>query len=121
MRFFYLTAGQSLLGFPSCRDFFGLRLFCIALCLELTTGTAFAQTNVTRVFPAHGTVLELQPTDQTIVIRHDAITGYMGAMTMPFKARNAADLSGLAAGDEITFKLEVNDTESHVENIVKTG
>ncbi len=45
----------------------------------------------------------------------------MDAMTMPFKARNPADLAGLSAGDKITFRLQVNDTESRVDEIVKTG
>ncbi len=78
-------------------------------------------TNSVRSFMGQGVVMDLKPAEDTIVIRHEAIGDYMGAMTMPFKVRNPAELAGLSAGDKITFRLQVNDTESRVDEIVKTG
>lgn len=78
-------------------------------------------TNALRTFMGQGVVMDVKPAEAIIVIRHEAIGDYMGAMTMPFKVQNPADLAGLSAGDKITFRLQVSDTESRVDEIVKTG
>lgn len=77
-------------------------------------------TNV-RMFVAKGTVTELKPDGRTVVIRHEAISNYMGAMTMPFKARTPEELAGLRRGDAISFQLHVTESESWVEHIAKIG
>lgn len=76
---------------------------------------------MTQTFPASGVVLAVQPVERTIVIRHEAISNYMGAMTMPFKVKNAATLAGWQRGDKITFQLHVTDTESWVDHFIKIG
>ena len=75
----------------------------------------------TRIFPAQGVVLSINREQRQIVIRHGAISNYMDAMTMPFKVKTAGDLAALQAGDEISFRLHVTETESWVDQIVKTG
>ena len=77
-------------------------------------------TNV-RMFVAKGTVTELKPDGRTVVIRHEAITNYMGAMTMPFPVKDPKALAGLHRGDEITFRLQVTESESWVDGITKIG
>ena len=77
-------------------------------------------TNV-RMFVAKGTVTELKPDGRTVVIRHEAISNYMGAMTMPFKVKEPEELAGFHRGDEITFQLHVTETESWVDGITKIG
>jgi protein SCO1/2 len=74
-----------------------------------------------RAFAAKGVVEELPPGAKTIVIRHEAIAGYMDAMTMSFTAQNPAELATLQRGDEITFQLHVSATESWVDHLIKTG
>ncbi len=74
-----------------------------------------------RVFPARGVVEELQPDRQIIVIRHQAITNYMAAMTMPFKVKDTNELAGLQRGSEVDFELHVGADESWVAYLVKTG
>jgi len=74
-----------------------------------------------RAFTAKGVVEELKPGDRTVVLRHEAISNYMGAMTMPFKAKGAMELAGLQTGDEVSFRLHVTETESWVDQITKTG
>lgn len=73
-----------------------------------------------REFVANGTVEGIQPEAGIIVIRHGAISNYMAAMTMPFRVRRQTDLAGLNTGDEIRFKLHVTDSESWVDQFVKT-
>ena len=70
---------------------------------------------------AKGTVMELKPDGRTVVIRHEAISNYMAAMTMPFHVKDPRELAGVRRGDEISFQLHVTDTESWVDGIVKIG
>jgi len=74
-----------------------------------------------RAFAAQGVVEEIQSTAGTIVIRHEAISNYMRAMTMPFKVKEAKDLAGFPRGDVVTFQLHVTGTGSWVDQFVKTG
>jgi protein SCO1 len=75
----------------------------------------------TRIFPAKGVVLSVNREERQVVIRHGAISNYMAAMTMPFKVKTAGDLAALHDGDEISFQLHVTETESWVDQFVKTG
>jgi protein SCO1/2 len=68
-----------------------------------------------------GVVEQIKADDKTIVVRHEAITNYMDAMTMPFKVKETKELAGMQAGDEISFRLQVTSTESWIDGIVKTG
>jgi protein SCO1 len=74
-----------------------------------------------RMFIVRGVVQELKPDVRTVVIRHKAISNYMAAMTMPFKVKDPKELAGLQRGDEISFQLQVAETESWVEHIAKIG
>lgn len=77
-------------------------------------------TNAT-TFPVQGVIQELKPDGRTIVVRHEAVTNYMDAMTMPFRVKEAGALAGLLPGDEISFRLFVTEDESWIDQIVKTG
>lgn len=70
---------------------------------------------------ASGTVLEVNSDGRTIVIRHEAISNYMAAMSMPFKVKTPAELAGLHGGDIISFRLHVTESESWLDQIHKTG
>jgi protein SCO1 len=74
-----------------------------------------------RTFAAKGVVEKLEPESQTVVIRHEAISNYMAAMTMPFRVKEQKQLAGVQAGDEISFQLHVTETESWVDQITKIG
>jgi protein SCO1/2 len=85
-------------------------------------GDLSAQTAVgIRTFEAHGVVLAVKPESRQVVIRHEAISNYMAAMTMPFRAGNPEELPGLTRGDEVTFELHVTATQSWVDHLMKTG
>ena len=74
-----------------------------------------------RTFAASGVVLSVARDERQLVIRHGAISNYMAAMTMPFQVKNAAALDGLKSGDEISFRLQVTQTDSWIDRIVKLG
>jgi protein SCO1/2 len=74
-----------------------------------------------RMFVARGVVRGIDSVERTITISHEAVSNYMGAMTMPFKVRDAGELAGIYPGDEVSFRLHVTQTESWVEQIKKIG
>ena len=70
-----------------------------------------------RAFAGCGVVEDVQTNQNAIVIRHEAITNYMSAMTMPFKVREPALLSAVHRGDQVSFQLHVTDTQSWIDQI----
>lgn len=72
-------------------------------------------------FSVSGVIQDLKADGQTVVITHEAIPGYMTAMTMPFKAREPAQLAGRRIGDQISFLFHVTETESWIDQIAKIG
>jgi protein SCO1/2 len=97
--------------------FFGL--LCLAAlmtaCNQKTSQPALSM----QVFDAKGIIKELEPDGKTVVIRHEAIPGYMQAMTMPFEVRDTNLLHGLKPGDAISFKLAVTPTEGWISALTK--
>lgn len=72
-------------------------------------------------FAVKGVLREIKADGRTAVIRHEEITNYMAAMTMPFHVLDTNELTGLKAGDEIAFRLLVTEEESWIDHITPTG
>ena len=68
---------------------------------------AAASSTNQQVFEARGVIQELKPDGKTVRIKHEDIPGYMPAMTMDFEAKDTNNLTGLRAGDAVTFQLVV--------------
>ena len=82
--------------------------------------SAIAATQPTQhVFQVKGAVIELHPEEKTVRIKHEEIPGYMAAMTMPFDVRDTNELAGLEAGDTVTFRMTVTDTDGWIDQIKK--
>lgn len=105
-----LVAAGALLLIVSCRE----------RSAEHRLASAPVATN-RQSFPVKGVVQELKLDGRTVVIKHEAITNYMEAMTMPFRVAETNLLAGLKPGDEITFRLLVTENESWIDRIVRTG
>jgi len=73
------------------------------------------------VFQGKGVVEAVKPEDGVIAIRHEAISNFMDAMTMPFKVKDTKEISGVQPGEQIIFQLHVTKTESWVDQIIKVG
>src|SRR5690348_2511153 len=85
-----------------------------------TTHTNNAVAPKKEVYHARGVVKELiSPTRARI--EHEAIAGYMPAMTMPLDAKNTNELANVKAGDRITFDLVVTDTDGWIEHVARVG
>jgi protein SCO1/2 len=74
-----------------------------------------------RSFAVSGVIKEIRTDSRTVSVQHEAVAGYMPAMTMPFKVRESNELAELHAGDRISFRLRLRDTESWIEDIIRMG
>jgi protein SCO1/2 len=75
----------------------------------------------TRHYEMKGQVLSVNRDKQEVLVKHEEITGFMMAMTMPYKVQSAGMLENLGAGDLITAQLEVKGDTGVITSIVKTG
>jgi len=67
-----------------------------------------------------GKVVSVEKDKQEVTISHDEVKGYMPAMVMPFKLKDAWPFDVLAAGDQITATLVVDRGHSWLEDVVIT-
>jgi protein SCO1/2 len=74
-----------------------------------------------QVHAARGVVQEINLDSRQVVLKHEAISNYMAAMTMPFRVKDTNALGGLRPGEQITFSLHVTETESWVDGFHDEG
>src|SRR5580658_3494742 len=96
-----------------------LGLICFAAALTACNKQSSPPAPIPQIYTVKGVINELEPDGKTAVIRHEAIPGYMQAMTMPFEVRDTNLLLGLKAGDTVTFKLAVTATEGWIADLTK--
>jgi protein SCO1/2 len=103
-------------------SFFIFPLFLLSACSDKPSPTpASANPSATNVqtFQVKGVIKGLHTDNKTVDIRHEAITNFMPAMTMPFDVKDPKELTGLKTNDPVTFRLSVTDTESWIDQIRK--
>jgi len=61
-----------------------------------------------KVYHLRGRVVSTDPADGIVVVDHEAIPGFMDAMTMPYQLKNPAIISELHPGDTITAEVLVS-------------
>jgi protein SCO1 len=88
---------------------------------EKTSGDSISLNTNQQVYQVTGLVLEVKPEEKSVRIKHDAIPGYMDAMTMTFDVKNTNELSGVEAGDPVSFRMIVDENYGWIEQIKKTG
>lgn len=71
-------------------------------------------------YELNGTVVSVDKRAATVTIAHEAIPGYMEAMSMPFKLRDERLLSELAEGDRVHATLVVAGLRSWLDDVVRT-
>lgn len=77
-------------------------------------------TNSQRSFQTRGVIVSIPAGASTVVIRHEAIAGFMPSMTMEFNVRKTNELHRLRPGDLVVFQITSTDDESWVESIRRT-
>ncbi len=71
-----------------------------------------------RRYRLKGTVVQVDKSQQHLVVNHEEIPGFMAAMTMPYPVVDAQALELLSPGDQITADVVVGPSGTHLENIV---
>ncbi|HVP00755.1 MAG TPA: SCO family protein [Bryobacteraceae bacterium] len=64
-----------------------------------------------------GLVLTVDAPNRVVTVSHDAIPGYMDAMTMSYRVRDQSLLHGLKPGDKIEFTLVINKASSYISRV----
>ncbi len=73
-------------------------------------------------YQLQGQILSVAPERKETVVKHEEITGFMEAMTMPYYVRDSRDIDGLRPGDLITSTLVVeNSGRAYLKDIKKVG
>jgi Cu/Ag efflux protein CusF len=92
---------------------------CAPFALAVLLAGCGATTPVAPVkqYPIHAFVVSVDPADHTAKLRHDAIKGFMDAMTMDYAVRDSKELKSLRPGETINGTLFVQDTEFWVGSI----
>lgn len=72
-------------------------------------------------YPIRGQLLGVQLDTGQVVLKHDAVEGYMDAMTMPFTVADRAEVLPRRPGDLVTATLVVEPTRSYLEHLTFTG
>jgi len=73
----------------------------------------------TREFAVKGVVKKIEPENGRVIIAHEAIPGFMDAMTMPFRVKDSGVLKGMQAGESVSFTLFVTPEQSWIDKVVK--
>ena len=89
----------------------------IAACGGGNAGTASGDE---RQFAATGLIVAILE-DGQVSVAHDAIPGFMPAMTMPLTLANPRDAGRLTPGDRVQFTLRVGEQASRAADFVVTG
>ena len=74
-----------------------------------------------RQFELKGQILSIDTERQEILVRHEDIPGFMSAMTMPYKVKDAGLLQGREAGDLVTATLVVEEVNAYLSTLTRTG
>ena len=96
-------------------------LLLLASTPRLGSHAADAIPGTNQIHAVRGVVREVAPDCCKVVIRHEAITNYMPAMTMEFIVRDTNELNGVVAGDTITFFLKTTDDTHWISGIRKVA
>src|SRR5580658_8696578 len=108
-----------------------LSVTIVALCFQLTacssppkqsepqisTPAQSRQTEPQR-FDLKGKVVSIDKPGKKLQVDHEAIPGFMGAMTMPYPVKDEHLLDNLSPGDQVTAKVVSTSGAFWLENIV---
>src|SRR6267143_1467605 len=78
-----------------------------------------AQQPTQQVFAVKGVIKAVEPARKLVTIEHEKIPDYMAAMTMDFEVKNTNELTGLSAGDYVSFRMIVQPKDAWIDQITR--
>jgi protein SCO1/2 len=95
-----------------------LTAIALVACRKPEARKSAGPSGVEKPYPFKGVVVSVDRSREKVTVKHEAVPGYMDAMTMPFAVAESKILEDLKPGDTIEAKLLVGDRSSHLEGIV---
>ena len=92
--------------------------FCLGLAL---LAGACGGSSDRREYKLQGQILTVAADHKEANIKHEDIPGFMAAMTMPYKVRDADEFAPLAPGDLINATLVVVSNDAYLKDVKKVG
>jgi protein SCO1/2 len=80
------------------------------------TSSGTAASGELKSFPIRGKIVSVDATKGSVLLDHEAVPGFMDAMTMTYKLKDASVVSELHPGDRITATLLVRKTSDGFED-----
>jgi protein SCO1 len=93
----------------------------VAGCHSNSRPAANVQSGAMKQYAVKGIIVGTDPAHGEVTVDSEAIPGFMDAMTMPYKVKDANVLQDLHPGDHMTGVLLVGDTNSFLDQIVITS
>ena len=97
-----------------------IAIACLMLVMVSCASQKAPQT-AAKEFQMRGEVTGLDAGGHVATIKHEAIQGFMGAMTMGYPVKDAAEFSKLAVGEPITATVYQNGDDFWIGNIQKAA
>ena len=91
----------------------------VASLVFLSLLTSCASEPAAERYDVTGEVAGVAPDRLGVILDHEEIVGYMSAMTMSFRVRDAAMLESVALGDQVRAVLEVGEEGPVITEITK--
>jgi protein SCO1/2 len=93
----------------------------MAGCHSNSRPAAHVQSGPMKQYAVKGIIVGTDPAHGEVTVDSEAIPGFMGAMTMPYKVKDANVLQDLHPGDRMTGVLMVGDDNTFLDHIVITA
>ena len=97
------------------------RFFALTLFSVLAGVSCRAPAPASRSYELKGQILAIDQARQEVTVNHADIPGFMPAMTMPYKVRDANLLKGRTAGELIAATLVVEGSDAYLQSIRHEG
>jgi protein SCO1/2 len=103
-----------------------ITMACLTLLLALAGCASPKAADASKAAPAkeyamHGEIMKLDPAGHVATVRHDAIPGFMSAMTMGYPVKDPAEFSKLNVGDAINATVYVTEEDMWLGKIQKAS
>jgi protein SCO1/2 len=92
--------------------------FSLGLALS---ASACSSTSDRHEYTLQGQIISIAPDHKDATIKHEDIKGFMSAMTMPYKVRDAKEYESLVPGDLINATLVVVSNDAYLKEVKKVG
>src|SRR5688572_23602759 len=98
-----------------------MRSYSCLLAAVLAAGVIACGGSDRHEYTLQGQILPVAADHMEANIKHEDIPGFMPAMTMPYKVRDAQEFAALQPGDLITSTLVVVSNDAYLKDVKKVG